>query len=100
MEGEPKVPEGVEATESKLEQAIQEAQNIDELYAVLREAGSIETTRETLTAEQVIEDIDGIRSLAAVIDKKQDMSKHVVFRSITRNNGLRDKVKELVAKEQ
>ncbi len=94
------MPEAVEKDISPLELAISKAENLDQLYEALREAGSIETSQETLTAQEVIDDIDSIRSYTGISDAaKETLAQSPLFRAITRKDGLRDKVKELVLRE-
>lgn len=88
---QPKSEEEIEKEKGELSEKIKSAQNLDELYAVLRSAGRVQGSRSRFyDAEKLIADIDKIKEFA------DQNGGGIILEEITRGSGLRDKVRELI----
>lgn len=93
-----------EASEKTLEEQIAEVQNFDELYAVLRQVGSLKGSQKEYSAEELIKDIVLMRStmesvIPATREKLFGVDRPPILQIITGTGGLRDKVKVLLEEE-
>ncbi|MEK7464685.1 MAG: hypothetical protein AAB617_02825 [Patescibacteria group bacterium] len=99
----PKTPESASnpAREIPLGDMISEAASIESLYTVLETLGTIKGSEGTeYNTKDIIDTIKTIREIMQAPHLNPDVEKSPFIRRITRSWGLREKVIELLRKEQ
>jgi hypothetical protein len=94
LDYKPKSEEETEKEKEELAEKIKSAQNLDELYTVLRGAGGVQGSRGRFYgAESLIAEIEGVKQMVEAGDAPNYGR---ILTEITSGAGLRDKVKELI----
>jgi hypothetical protein len=94
-----KIEKSKEEEIENLELKYADAGNWEELYELIKSVGTIETSAGKKDPQKIIDRIEGIKRVATKEMILNDTTLEIILRDVTRTDGLRDKVKELIRAE-